>query len=130
MTYVITNQCIGCSRCATSCPTGAITQTEQQYQINPQLCNDCVGHHSVPQCWAACPTANGCVPDWTLIPQSQALVMTGAIDYWERWFETYNRLIGRLQTHHQADYWQQWFDRYSHALSRQLHPSKLVEVTP
>lgn len=126
MTYIITSQCIECYRCESICPTGAITRDEHQTQISSECCNDCVGHYSVPQCWAACPTQGGCVPDLAILPRS--ITSQRADDYWDNWFITYNALISRLQANSQSEYWQRWFDRYSQALSRQLHPSPLVGV--
>lgn len=119
MTYMITSQCIECHRCESICPTGAITRNEQQYQINSERCNDCVGHYSVPQCWAICPTNGGCIPSLETLPRS--LTTQPAVDYWNTWFATYNRLVSQLKTTPAADYWQHWFDTYSHAVSKQLH---------
>jgi hypothetical protein len=119
MPYTITDQCIECHRCESICPTGAISQNEQQYQINPERCNDCVGHYAVPQCWAACPTAGGCVPNLAIFPRSLAISATG--DYWDNWFRTYDRLISRLKANSPSDAWQHWFDTYSQALAKQLH---------
>lgn len=119
MTYIITNQCIECHRCESVCPTGAITRNEQQYQINSERCDDCVGHYAVPQCWAACPTSGGCVPGLASPPQSQFAQLS--TDYWESWFDTYNYLVSRLKATRSSDYWQRWFDVYSQTLSQQLH---------
>jgi Fe-S-cluster-containing dehydrogenase component len=119
MSYRITSQCIACYRCESICPTGAISRNEQQYQINSERCNDCVGTYAVPQCWAACPTNGGCVPT---VADSQSLTLKSSSDYWDAWFEIYNRLVSRLQADRQPDYWQRWFETYSQALSNQLHP--------
>ncbi|MGA7937246.1 MAG: 4Fe-4S binding protein [Kovacikia sp.] len=124
MTYIITSQCIECHRCESSCPTGAIIQNEQQYQINSERCNDCVGHYAVPQCWAVCPTNGGCLPTGAALPRSQ--VIEPAPDYWDTWFDTYNRLLSRLNVNHSSDYWQRWFKTYSQVLAKQLQPSTPV----
>jgi MinD superfamily P-loop ATPase len=123
MTYRITHQCIECHRCESSCPIGAITTNEHPYQINPERCNDCVGHYAVPQCWAACPTYNGCVSI-----ASPRLDNGASGDYWDTWFDTYNRLISRLNAKQQSDYWQRWFTIYSQVLAKQLHPPTTVGV--
>ncbi|NJO78739.1 MAG: 4Fe-4S binding protein [Cyanobacteria bacterium RM1_2_2] len=117
MSYIITNQCIECHRCVSICPTGAIIQNEQKYQIDPERCNDCVGDYAVPQCWAGCPTNGGCVPEAIL---TQPLAVEASNDYWDTWFKIYNDLISRLTTNRQSDYWQHWFDTYSQALANQL----------
>ncbi len=127
MTYMITSQCIECHRCESVCPTKAIIRNEQQYQINPERCNDCVGHYTVPQCWAACPTSGGCIPDLATLPQGISKKLSN--DYWEDWFNFYNQLILRLKANHQTEYWRRWFDRYSQALSRQLHSPTLHTPT-
>jgi Fe-S-cluster-containing dehydrogenase component len=125
MTCIITSQCIGCHRCESVCPTGAISQNEQQYQINSERCNDCVGHYAVPQCWAACPTNGGCVAVATA-PRTFATKLTS--DYWDNWFDTYNRLVSRLNGQQQSAYWQRWFNTYAQALSKQLQPPTSVGV--
>jgi Fe-S-cluster-containing dehydrogenase component len=127
MTYRITSQCIECHRCESICPTGAITQYEQQYQINPERCNDCVGHYSVPQCWAACPTDGGCVPSLATLarsPLAQPFHPSVTDDYWDRWFETYERMVSRLKANPSPRYWHSWFETYSQALSKQLRISQ------
>jgi Fe-S-cluster-containing dehydrogenase component len=124
MTYIITSQCIGCRRCESICPTRAITQNDQSYQINSERCNDCVGSYAVPQCWAACPTHGGCIPSMAILPRSAFT----SEDYWERWFNTYNLVVSRLKANQPSEYWQCWFDRYSQILSRQLHTPTSVGV--
>ncbi|KGF73802.1 4Fe-4S ferredoxin [Neosynechococcus sphagnicola sy1] len=118
MTYVITSQCTECHRCESICPTGAIARNEQQYQINSERCNDCVGYYAVPQCWAVCPTNGGCLPDLATPPQAR--FAQPANDYWDHWFLAYNRLVSRLNANRPSDYWKRWFDTYSQALAKQL----------
>ncbi len=118
MTYMITSLCIECHRCESICPTGAITQNEQQYQIDSERCNDCVGHYAVPQCWSACPTNGGCVPNLAILPRS--LSLKSSTDYWDNWFDTYDCLISRLNVNQTSHYWQGWFETYSQALAKQL----------
>jgi ferredoxin len=56
----ITEQCINCDVCEPVCPNQAIFQGIEIYQINPDLCTECVGHHDQPQCVVVCPVA--CIP--------------------------------------------------------------------
>ncbi|MGK7923385.1 MAG: helix-turn-helix domain-containing protein [Trichodesmium sp.] len=56
MTHKMTENCTGCATCVpqTQCPTGAITVKNQQYSINPELCNSCEGYYEEPQCVVQC----------------------------------------------------------------------------
>ena len=60
MALMITDECINCDVCEPECPNGAIYQGEEIYQINPDLCTECVGHFNNPQCQDVCPVA--CIP--------------------------------------------------------------------
>jgi ferredoxin len=60
MALMITDECINCDVCEPECPNGAIYQGEQIYEINPDLCTECVGHFSQPQCVEVCPIS--CIP--------------------------------------------------------------------
>lgn len=55
MALIITDECINCDVCEPECPNGAISQGEEIYEINPNLCTECVGHYDVPQCVEVCP---------------------------------------------------------------------------
>lgn len=55
MALIIGNECINCDVCEPECPNGAISQGEDIYVINPNLCTECVGHHDEPQCIEVCP---------------------------------------------------------------------------
>ena len=63
MAIMITDECINCDVCEPECPNGAISQGETIYQINPNLCTECVGHFDEPQCAAVCPVDNCCISD-------------------------------------------------------------------
>lgn len=55
MSLLITDECINCDVCEPECPNGAIAMGEEIYQINPDLCTECVGHFETSQCVDVCP---------------------------------------------------------------------------
>ncbi len=55
MALMITDECINCDVCEPECPNNAITQGEEIYEINPNLCTECVGHFEASQCVEVCP---------------------------------------------------------------------------
>ncbi len=55
MALKIDDECINCDVCEPECPNGAISQGEEIYVIDPELCTECVGHHDTPQCMEVCP---------------------------------------------------------------------------
>jgi len=57
---MITYECINCDVCEPECPNNAIYQGLNIYEINPELCTECVGHFDVPQCQEVCPV--DCIP--------------------------------------------------------------------
>lgn len=60
MALKITEECINCDVCEPVCPNQAIYMGEQIYEINPNLCTECVGHFEIPQCVDICPI--DCIP--------------------------------------------------------------------
>ncbi|MBV1952217.1 MAG: YfhL family 4Fe-4S dicluster ferredoxin [Cycloclasticus sp.] len=60
MSLLITDECINCDVCEPECPNDAITQGEEIYEIDPNLCTECVGHFDEPQCVEVCPVE--CIP--------------------------------------------------------------------
>ena len=60
MSLLITDECINCDVCEPECPNGAISQGEEIYVIDPNLCTECVGHYEVSQCVEVCPV--DCIP--------------------------------------------------------------------
>jgi ferredoxin len=60
MALMITGVCINCDVCEPECPNGAISQGEEIYEIDPELCTECVGHFDTPQCVELCPV--DCIP--------------------------------------------------------------------
>ncbi|MFM9835877.1 MAG: YfhL family 4Fe-4S dicluster ferredoxin [Methylophilaceae bacterium] len=60
MSLMITDECINCDVCEPVCPNEAIYQGQEIYEINPDLCTECVGHFDKPQCVEVCPI--DCIP--------------------------------------------------------------------
>ncbi len=60
MSLKITQDCINCDVCEPVCPNNAIFQGIEIYEIDPNLCTECVGHFDVPQCQQVCPV--DCIP--------------------------------------------------------------------
>ena len=61
MALMITDECINCDVCAPVCPNEAIFEGEWIYEIDPNRCTECVGHHDKPQCVQLCPV--DCIPN-------------------------------------------------------------------
>jgi len=55
VSLLITDECINCDVCEPECPNSAITQGDEIYEIDPNLCTECVGHYDEPQCIEVCP---------------------------------------------------------------------------
>lgn len=60
MALKITDECINCDVCEPECPNEAIYPGEEIYEIDPDLCTQCVGHFDKPQCQIVCPVE--CIP--------------------------------------------------------------------
>jgi len=60
MALMITDECINCDVCEPECPNAAISQGDEIYEIDPELCTECVGHFDSPQCVEVCPI--DCIP--------------------------------------------------------------------
>ena len=55
MSLLINDECINCDVCEPECPNSAISQGDEIYEIDPNLCTECVGHFATPQCMEVCP---------------------------------------------------------------------------
>lgn len=55
MALKITDQCINCDVCEPVCPNEAISFGDRFYEIDADLCTECVGHFDEPQCVVICP---------------------------------------------------------------------------
>jgi len=62
MATTITEECINCGACEPECPNEAISEGEDIYVIDPNLCTECVGFHDYEACQAVCPV-ECCIPD-------------------------------------------------------------------
>ncbi len=60
MALMITEECINCDVCEPVCPNTAIYQGLEIFEINPDLCTECIGHFDTPQCVDICPVE--CIP--------------------------------------------------------------------
>lgn len=60
MSLMITDECINCDVCEPECPNDAISQGDEIYEIDPNLCTECVGHYETSQCVEVCPV--DCIP--------------------------------------------------------------------
>ena len=62
MALIITEECINCAACEPECPNDAISAGDEIYEIDPDLCTECIGHFDESQCAAVCPV-DCCVQD-------------------------------------------------------------------
>ena len=55
MALKITDECINCGACEPECPVEAITEGDEYYVIDPDLCVECEGYFDTSQCVEVCP---------------------------------------------------------------------------
>ena len=62
MSTLITDECINCGVCEPECPNTAISEGEDFYEIEADLCTECVGFHGEEACQEVCPV-DCCIPN-------------------------------------------------------------------
>lgn len=55
MALKITDECISCGACEPECPVEAISEGDDQFEIDADVCVECEGHFDEPQCQDVCP---------------------------------------------------------------------------
>jgi ferredoxin len=55
MAMKITDECISCGACEPECPTEAIFEGDEIYEIDPNKCVECEGYFDSSQCVEVCP---------------------------------------------------------------------------
>ncbi len=73
MALIITDDCINCGVCEPECPNGAIAMGATLFEIDPQLCTECVGHFAESQCQRICPV--DCIPVDPARRESEAVLL-------------------------------------------------------
>ena len=73
MALIITDECINCDVCEPECPNDAISAGDEIYEIDPNLCTECVGHFETSQCVEVCPV--DCIPLDVDRPETQEELM-------------------------------------------------------
>lgn len=73
MATYITADCINCGACEPECPNEAISEGDEIYIIDPELCTECVGFYDHEACQAVCPV-ECCLPDPNHAEDESALI--------------------------------------------------------
>ncbi len=73
MATYITADCINCGACEPECPNEAISEGDEIYVIDPELCTECVGFYDHEACQAVCPV-ECCLPDPNHVEDEPALI--------------------------------------------------------
>ena len=63
MALLITKKCINCDMCEPECPNDAIHMGNEIYEIDSNLCTECVGHYDKPTCQSVCPITSTIITD-------------------------------------------------------------------
>ena len=77
MATYITADCINCGACEPECPNEAISEGDEIYVIDPELCTECVGFYNHEACQAVCPV-ECCLPN-PEIRESEAMLIARAV---------------------------------------------------
>ena len=73
MSTYITSDCINCGACEPECPNEAISEGDDIYVIDPNLCTECVGFHDYEACQAVCPV-ECCIPNANNVESEETLL--------------------------------------------------------
>ncbi len=77
MSTIITDECINCGACEPECPNSAISEGDDVYVIDPNLCTECVGFHGDEACQSVCPV-ECCIPNESLREDEGSLLARAA----------------------------------------------------
>src|SRR4029453_2383302 len=69
----ITADCINCGACEPECPNEAISEGDEIYVIDPDLCTECVGFYDHEACQAVCPV-ECCLPNPEIVESEEVLI--------------------------------------------------------
>lgn len=72
MALKITDECTSCGACEPECPNHAITEGDEIFVIDSNLCTECVGFFGSTQCNDVCPV-ECCVEDENQIESDEEL---------------------------------------------------------
>ena len=73
MSMIINEECINCAACEDDCPNDAITEGDEIYVINSDLCTECVGAFDEPQCVELCPVDDCIILDPNKVESKEVL---------------------------------------------------------
>jgi ferredoxin len=73
MATYITEDCINCGACEPECPNEAISEGDEIYVIDPELCTECVGFYDHEACQAVCPV-ECCLPNPQIVETEEVLL--------------------------------------------------------
>ena len=73
MATYITEDCINCGACEPECPNEAISEGDEIYVIDPELCTECVGFYDHEACQAVCPV-ECCLPNPEIVETEEVLI--------------------------------------------------------
>lgn len=91
MATLITDECINCGVCEPECPNGAISEGEDYYVIDADLCTECVGFHGEEACQEVCPV-DCCIPDEDNKETEEELLVKAARIHPDQTFPTADEL--------------------------------------
>jgi ferredoxin len=95
MSTVITEECINCGACEPECPNEAISEGEDIYVIDPNLCTECVGFHDYEACQAVCPV-ECCIPNEQNVESEETLLSRATKLHPDKTFPVLNALPANL----------------------------------
>ena len=93
MSTLITDECINCGVCEPECPNTAISEGEDFYEIEDDLCTECVGFHGEEACQEVCPV--DCFYEGKNVQRSNQNVDETDLTF---------RNVSRLSIHEHADF--------------------------